>query len=132
MVKGVCLAGVNDISSEKAGITYHHMDLKKATQRCPKDTSQVVMAHNPASIREFLVDHPDELAKVDLVVSGHTHAGQFYVVVPVVYWLLPYFYGLYEVPFGVQLMVTAGSLYQGPPMKMIGMSEVWILELVGI
>ncbi|EGT52378.1 hypothetical protein CAEBREN_19381 [Caenorhabditis brenneri] len=130
MLKGVCLAGVNDISSPKSGILNHEMDLPKATQRCPKNTTQIVMSHNPASIKEFLVDHPEELSKVDLILSGHTHAGQFYVVIPVVYWLLPYFYGLYEIPFGGQLMVTAGSLYQGPPMKMVGMSEVWILDLV--
>ncbi|KAF1764800.1 hypothetical protein GCK72_004750 [Caenorhabditis remanei] len=131
MLRGVCLAGVNDISSPKSGILNHEMDLPKAVQRCPKNTSQIVMSHNPASIREFQVDHPKELSKIDLILSGHTHAGQFYVVIPVVYWLLPYFYGLYEIPFGGQLMVTAGSLYQGPPMKMIGMSEVWVLDLIG-
>uniref|UniRef100_A0A8R1HKH8 Metallophos domain-containing protein n=1 Tax=Caenorhabditis japonica TaxID=281687 RepID=A0A8R1HKH8_CAEJA len=132
MLKGVCLAGVNDISSTKSGISRHNMDLKSATEGCPKDVSQIVMSHNPASVREFFVDHPKELADVDLIISGHTHAGQFYVVIPVVYWLLPYFYGLYEIPFGGKLMITAGSLYQGPPMKMLGMSEVWILELVGV
>ncbi|ULU03757.1 hypothetical protein L3Y34_016910 [Caenorhabditis briggsae] len=131
MVKGICLAGVNDISSPKSGILNHDMDLPKATQRCPKNTSQILMAHNPASIREFLVDHPQELSKVDLILSGHTHAGQFYVVLPVVWFSLPYLWGLYEIPFGGQLMVTAGSLYQGPPMKMVGFSEVWILDLVG-
>lgn len=131
MLKGVCLAGVNDISSPKSGILNTKMDLPKAIHRCPSNTSQIVMAHNPASIREFIVDHPKELSEIDIVLSGHTHAGQFYVVIPVVYWLLPYFYGLYEIPFGGQLMVMAGSLYQGPPMKMIGMSEVWVLELLG-
>lgn len=131
MLKGVCLAGVNDIASPKSGILNHDMDLPKAVHACPRNTSQIVMSHNPASVKEFLVDHPKELSEVDLILSGHTHAGQFYVVIPGVYWMLPYFYGLYEIPFGGQLMVSAGSLYQGPPMKMIGMSEVWILDLVG-
>ena len=61
--------------------------------------------------------------------SGHTHAGQFYTVAPLVYWLLPYYYGLYDLNGGAKLFVSAGTLYQGPPMKMIGFNEIWIITL---
>lgn len=56
--------------------------------------------------------------------------------------MLPYFYGLYDLPVGGKLMVSAGTLYQvryfflnveklfqGPNMKMLGMSEIWVVTL---
>lgn len=61
--------------------------------------------------------------------SGHTHAGQFYTIAPIVYWFLPYFHGLYHVSSHTQLLVSAGTLYQGSPMKMLFMSELWIISL---
>ncbi|CAB3404401.1 unnamed protein product [Caenorhabditis bovis] len=118
ILKGVCLAGVNDISSGKDGIPDHSMNVSMALRKCSSSNTRIVMAHNPASVKDFA---KSDLQTIDLVLSGHTHAGQFYVVIPVVYWLLPYFYGLYDLSPYTQLMVSAGTLYQGPPMKMIGM-----------
>ncbi|CAD6189843.1 unnamed protein product [Caenorhabditis auriculariae] len=120
MFKGVCLAGVNDISSGKMGIADHYMNVSTAIRGCPAKASRILMAHNPASVLDF---PPEDLQTIDLILSGHTHAGQFYVVIPVVYWMLPYFYGLYNIAPHTQMMISAGSLYQGPPMKMLGMSE---------
>lgn len=69
-------------------------------------------------------------SKIDLkIFPGHTHAGQFYTVAPIAYWMLPYFYGLYQISPQTQLFVTAGTLYQGAPMKMVWTSEIWIIEL---
>uniref|UniRef100_A0A0N5ABU3 Uncharacterized protein n=1 Tax=Syphacia muris TaxID=451379 RepID=A0A0N5ABU3_9BILA len=59
----------------------------------------------------------------------HTHAGQFYTTAPLAYLSLPYFHGLYKVGARTQLFVSAGTLYQGPPMKMIGFTEIWIITL---
>lgn len=43
--------------------------------------------------------------------AGHTHAGQYYVLVPLISWLLPYFHGLYDIGHG-KLLVSAGTLFQ--------------------
>lgn len=60
---------------------------------------------------------------------GHTHAGQFYTFAPLAYFHVPYFHGLYNLSSRAQLFVTAGTLYQGPPMKMLQMSEIWIITI---
>ncbi|VDM82612.1 unnamed protein product, partial [Strongylus vulgaris] len=44
---------------------------------------------------------------------SHTHAAQYYVLVPVISQVLPYFHGLYNLPYGDgKLFVSAGTLYQ--------------------
>ncbi|CAJ0572649.1 unnamed protein product, partial [Mesorhabditis spiculigera] len=130
---GICLAGASDIASHKAGIRSQEMNISLSLSHCPPvgEASRVLLAHNPASVREIT---REDMPTIDLMISGHTHAGQFYVVIPAVYWMLPYFYGVYDLPAPSthgKLMVTAGSLYQGPPMKMLGMSEVWVVTLNG-
>ncbi|CAI4225269.1 unnamed protein product [Auanema sp. JU1783] len=125
IIHGVCLVGINDISSGKMGIVKHSMEPATAIQSCPKNMTTILMAHNPASVKDI---SEEDLKNVDLILSGHTHAGQFYVVVPLVWMSLPYYYGLYQLSHG-QLMVSAGTLYQGPNMKMLGMSEIWRVSL---
>ncbi|KAL6729053.1 hypothetical protein Aduo_000145 [Ancylostoma duodenale] len=128
MFHRICLIGVNDISSRYSGIKNHNMNLTVAMQNCTAGSSRVVLAHNPASVLEF---SKEDLAKVDVVLSGHTHAGQYYVLAPLVSQVLPYFHGLYDLPHGHgKLLVSAGTLYQGAPMKMIRMSEIWVVNLV--
>lgn len=46
-------------------------------------------------------------------------------MVPYVCMFLPYWYGLYYLNQGTKLLVSAGTLYQTAPMKMVGMSQVW-------
>ncbi|KAK6726820.1 hypothetical protein RB195_004869 [Necator americanus] len=128
MFKNICIIGVNDIASEYSGIHGHHMNLSTAMENCTVRSSRVVLAHNPASVLEF---SKNDLEKVDVVLSGHTHAAQYYVLVPLIFQVLPYFHGLYDLPYGHgKLFVSAGTLYQGAPMKMLRMSEIWIVNLV--
>ncbi|VDM52508.1 unnamed protein product [Angiostrongylus costaricensis] len=125
MFHNICIVGVNDISSKYSGINNHEMNLNEAVQNCTSGTTRVLLAHNPASVLSFPKKDFDE---IDVVFSGHTHAGQFYVLVPVVFWMLPYYHGLYDLQHG-KLLVSAGTLYQGAPMKMLGMSEIWVVTL---
>ncbi|KAJ1360793.1 hypothetical protein KIN20_019858 [Parelaphostrongylus tenuis] len=97
MFHNICIVGVNDISSEYSGIKNHEMNLSEAMRYCTSDTTRVLLAHNPASVRSF---PKKDLDRIDVVLSGHTHAGQYYVIVPVVFWILPYYHGLYDLGHG--------------------------------
>ena len=100
--------------------------------KCQRNESVVVLAHNPAATKRIMEFSNKSGRHVDLILSGHTHSGQYYILVPYVYWLLPYLYGLYPIQSGTtQLFVSAGTLYQAAPMKMIGRSEIWLLTLKG-
>ena len=123
----ICLVGLNDQSAWKSGI---HSNEMHALGDCPLNDPVVVLAHNPAAADKIIEYGAGLNRTVDLILSGHTHAGQYVVIVPYVYWLLPYFYGIYDLNGGeTKLLVSAGTLYQGSPMKTPMMSEIWLLRL---
>ncbi|VDN53977.1 unnamed protein product [Dracunculus medinensis] len=126
-ISGICLAGLNDYSSGRSGITDHKFEIERAIENCDQNSPVIILSHNPASAKEIAFNIRN--LRVDLILSGHTHAGQFYTIAPIVYWFLPYFHGLYHVSSHTQLLVSAGTLYQGSPMKMLFMSELWIISL---
>ncbi|VDK54337.1 unnamed protein product [Anisakis simplex] len=126
-LNGLCLAGVNDYSSGNSGIKGHKFDIDLALSNCSESEPILVLSHNPASAQQIAFNAQNR--RVDLILSGHTHAGQFYTIAPIAYFVLPYFHGVYQISSHTQLLVSAGTLYQGPPMKMLGMSEIWIVSL---
>lgn len=60
----LCLAGVGDLEEDRA-------DLDQAFASVPQDRPRILLSHNP-DIVEFMDGH-----RADLVISGHTHGGQF-------------------------------------------------------
>ncbi|KHN84870.1 Lamin-1 [Toxocara canis] len=126
-VSGICIAGVNDYSSGRSGIEGHRFDAVRALQKCDQTAPVVVLSHNPASAKEIAFN--SENLRADLILSGHTHTGQFYTIAPLAFLILPYFYGVYQISPTSQLFVSAGTLYQGPPMKMLAMSQIWEAQM---
>uniref|UniRef100_A0A914YBJ7 Calcineurin-like phosphoesterase domain-containing protein n=1 Tax=Panagrolaimus superbus TaxID=310955 RepID=A0A914YBJ7_9BILA len=127
----VCLIGLQDLSAYKSGIKNTAMNVTVINQ-CPSNYSTVIMAHNPAATKKIITFSNEYHRDIDLILSGHTHGGQYYILIPYVYWFLPYLYGLYSVNNGLtKLFVSAGTLYQASPMKMWGKSEIWLLTLSG-
>ncbi|KAK6036646.1 Ser/Thr phosphatase family protein, partial [Cooperia oncophora] len=107
MFHGICIVGVNDVSSGKSGIPNHSMNLTEAMKNCSEGSSRIVLSHNPASVKSF---SSEDLEKVDVVLSGHTHAGQYYVLLPIIPWILPYFHGLYDIGHGKLVCLRRHSL----------------------
>uniref|UniRef100_A0A1I8A037 Metallophos domain-containing protein n=1 Tax=Steinernema glaseri TaxID=37863 RepID=A0A1I8A037_9BILA len=134
-LEGICLIGLNDISSGQSGIPHHEMNISTVITECEPSKPVIVLSHNPASAKHISESNLSYNG-VDLIISGHTHSGQFYVMLPFVYLVLPYVHGLYTVPMkfvshDATLLVTAGTLYQGPPMKMLLYSNIWEVTLMG-
>ncbi|KAI6225704.1 G-patch domain-containing protein [Aphelenchoides besseyi] len=98
-VNGTCIVGLNDISGYKSGIVNASMD-PNVIQQCSNSSPIVVLAHNPAATPKILKAAKMFDRHVDLILSGHTHAGQYYILTPFVYWILPYLYGSYNVGDG--------------------------------
>uniref|UniRef100_A0A915BPK5 Calcineurin-like phosphoesterase domain-containing protein n=1 Tax=Parascaris univalens TaxID=6257 RepID=A0A915BPK5_PARUN len=126
-ISGICIAGVNDYSSGRSGIEGHKFDAVVALRGCDQSAPVIVLSHNPASAKDITFNR--ENLRVDLILSGHTHVGQFYTIAPLAFLMLPYFYGTYQISPYTRLFVSAGTLYQGPPMKMLAMSQIWIIKL---
>ncbi|MDA0637010.1 metallophosphoesterase [Nonomuraea sp. MCN248] len=113
------LAGVNDVTGATAGDA---PDFGKALGGRDESRSVVLLAHQPI--------HVAEAARygVDLQLSGHTHGGQmvpFNLIVPV---QQPVVSGLATVD-GVQVYVTRGAGFWGPPVRVGAPPEITLLEI---
>ncbi|MFI6499868.1 metallophosphoesterase [Nonomuraea typhae] len=113
------LAGVNDIYGAN---TDDGPDFDKALGGRDAARSTVLLAHQPVQV-ERAKDYG-----VDLQLSGHTHGGQivpFNLVVPL---QQPVVSGLATVG-GVQVYVTRGAGFWGPPVRVGAPPEITLLEL---
>ncbi|MCP9265635.1 hypothetical protein DINM_020976 [Dirofilaria immitis] len=111
----ICIAGADDLFAKYSRLLY----LQLLSCLC-----------SPNAVRVILNDI--ETAKnVDLIMSGHTHAGQMYVFVPFVYFWNAYFRGLYyDTVTRTHIYVSAGVNYFGPPVKVFDGSEIILIKLV--
>ncbi|MFI6485553.1 metallophosphoesterase [Nonomuraea sp. NPDC050663] len=113
------LAGVNDVN----GTSYDDgPDFEAALGGRDPGRSTVLLAHQPLQVRQA------SAFGVDLQLSGHTHGGQmvpFNLVVPL---QQPVVSGL-ETVDGVQVYVTRGAGFWGPPVRVGAPPEITLLEI---
>ncbi|VDK75626.1 unnamed protein product [Litomosoides sigmodontis] len=126
----ICIAGADDLFAEQSRLIGHVMDYKKALRGCSKNDTTIMLIHQPNAVRIILNDV--ETAKnIDLILSGHTHAGQMYVFVPLVYFWNAYFRGLYyNKATRTYVYVSAGVNYFGPPVKVFDGNEIILIKLM--
>jgi hypothetical protein len=115
------LIGVNDLTGKRMGIM--PPNLKKAMMHIRKDLPCILLAHQPKFIKE-VKNQP-----IDLVLSGHTHAGQIFPFGLLVLLDQPYLYGLYKHSKDTQIYVSSGAGYWGPPVRVMAASEIVKLHL---
>lgn len=121
-VGGVNLAGVYDL----VGYRYkmYEPNLETALKNSDKNLPTILLSHQPKFIK-FM--HKD----VDLVLCGHTHGGQIFPFSLLVKLDQKYLAGLYQVNDKMQVYVSRGAGFWGPPIRVLAPSEISLLELVG-
>jgi predicted MPP superfamily phosphohydrolase len=118
-------AGVDDFASGQ--FHGHGPDLLKALK--DRDTARpvILLAHQPAAIREAAANG------VDFQLSGHTHGGQIWPWNYFVYIQQPYVSGLHRYPNSdSQIYVSDGTGFWGPPMRLGTAAEITKITLSGI
>ncbi|GGS81541.1 metallophosphoesterase [Nonomuraea spiralis] len=113
------LAGVNDLNGEATG---DGPDFGKALGGRTPGRSTVLLAHQPLQVEQAAG------YGVDLQLSGHTHGGQIAPFNLVVGLQQPVVSGLATVD-GVQVYVTRGAGFWGPPVRVGAPPEITMLEL---
>ncbi|XP_032987838.1 transmembrane protein with metallophosphoesterase domain [Rhinolophus ferrumequinum] len=121
----ICLAGVDDIEADLLHYSGHGMDLVKALGGCSPDHTTILLAHQPLAAKRALQARPD----INLILSGHTHAGQIFPLNVAAYLLNPFFAGLYQVAQTTFVYVSPGTAYYGIPMRLGSRAEITELIL---
>jgi uncharacterized protein len=115
------IGGVTDFTGGNY-LPSHKSDPEAAFRDAPPDLVRIFLAHQPKTLR--LTD----AVRFDLMLSGHTHGGQFFP------WNLatamdqPYLSGLHR-PDGKWIYVSKGTAYWGPPVRVGARSEVTVITL---
>ncbi|PIK33245.1 putative transmembrane protein [Apostichopus japonicus] len=139
--------GIKVLSNESVKIAVTRMIKKRAafiwlelkiSVRARSDNQTEALVHVGSAMPVVLLTHQPSAAKqailtdqkFDLILSGHTHGGQFFPVSLVVYLSVPYFYGLYHVKESTYLYVSSGVGFWGIPMRFMAPPEVAVLSLV--
>ncbi|WP_162845138.1 metallophosphoesterase [Hydromonas duriensis] len=106
----IVVAGVHDLKAEQR-IPAHACNPEKAFKNSPENAQlTLLLAHHPGT------SELTKNLKVDLQLSGHTHAGQYFPAT----WLVQYFHkfsrGLNRNQNG-WVYVNSGTGYWGPPLR---------------
>lgn len=117
----IALGGVSDYSTRNYG-ALHASSPKKAFDGVPESMTKILLAHQPNSYEEAYK------AGVDLQLSGHTHAGQYFPFSLLIPFFQKYYKGLNRHK-DMWVYVNTGTGYWGPPMRAGVPSEITLLTL---
>jgi hypothetical protein len=115
------LAGVTDLGAGRHEPS-HASDPAKAKAGAPAHDVALLLAHQPRSV------YAAAQAGFDLQLSGHTHSGQYFPMSLMIHLMQPYVQGLARHE-DLQIYVSAGTGYWGPPNRAGSPSEISLLTL---
>lgn len=119
----VVVAGVTDFNAHHYDEA-HRSDPAAAVQGAPTDAGlRLLLAHQPRSAMAA------EAAGYHLQLSGHTHGGQFWPWNHFVRLQQPFTAGL-RLHGALQVYVSRGTGYWGPPKRLLAPSEITLLRMV--
>ncbi|WP_336613858.1 MULTISPECIES: metallophosphoesterase [unclassified Campylobacter] len=116
----IVLSGINDLKGAKYGMP---MDLAPIYKNFNDTKYNILLAHQPVVAKEF------DLSRFDLVLSGHTHAGQIFPFSIFVLMQQGFLHGLYEIGKKTKLYVSSGAGFWGPSIRFLAPSEIVIIRL---
>lgn len=115
------LAGVDDHRGNLFG-SDHGEDVPRAMEGRDRDDAVVLLAHDPSTFPAAVE------ADVDLQLSGHTHGGQIWPFNLLVHAAVGFVAGHYRRGRS-QLVVSRGTGYWGPPMRLRAPAEILDITL---
>lgn len=116
----VVIHGVNDLRGAKYD---DPMDLAKIYKNLDENKFNILLAHQPRVAKEF------DLSKFDLVLCGHTHAGQIFPFSILVLMQQGFLHGLYEIGEKTKMYVSSGAGFWGPSIRFLAPSEIAVINI---
>jgi len=112
----VVVAGVPDLKAARF-VPSHRSDPAAALAGAPESHVKILLSHQPLTVEQA------ERAGYHIQISGHTHGGQMFPWNHVVVLNQPFLAGFYRYQ-ELQLYVSRGTGYWGPPMRLFAPSEI--------
>lgn len=100
----------------------HACDIEKTCGSAPPSDFKLLLAHQPRSVKEI------PKGRFDLMLSGHTHGGQFFPFTILVHLAQPLVAGLYRRK-DMWVYVNRGTAHWGPPIRLGSRQEITLLTL---
>ncbi len=110
--KGITIIGIDDAAALPR--------VQAAIANANTKQYSILMYHSPKNV--------DNISGVDLILSGHTHAGQIFPFRYLVNTQFKYVNGLFDLN-GTKLYVSSGAGTWGPPMRLGTNSEIVVFDI---
>lgn len=117
----LAVAGVTDYRAASR-VPGHATNPQAALAGTDHADYRLMLAHQPKSVYGCVAHG------ADLILSGHTHGGQYWPYTEAIHWFQPYIAGLYDHE-GKYIYVSRGTGYWGPPIRLGSSSEITLLTL---
>jgi predicted MPP superfamily phosphohydrolase len=120
---GLQVCGLHDHTADRFADAGVKRDLGKALREIDPAKPSILLAHQPKGLE------PATAARVDVIFSGHTHAGQIFPFWAVVRIAFRYMAGRYRLGPDTDLIVNTGTGFWGPPMRVGTHSQIVVADL---
>jgi uncharacterized protein len=120
---GITLVGRDDFSSFRYNV--NRASLSDLIMFTNTDSPIILLDHQPKDLNE-----PEKLG-VDLIISGHTHAGQIFPINIIEKLMYKNTYGLYrKEDHHFSSIVSSGYGFWGPPIRLMTRSEIVVMDIL--
>lgn len=122
--KNIFIAGIPDSQTAMSNSLFA-VNFEKAVKGTKADNYRVLLSHNPE-----MINYVTKVA-FDLQLSGHTHGGQIFPFHILVKKANGFLAGHYNVN-GVDLYLSRGAGFWGPPMRLLAPSEISQIKIQAV
>lgn len=100
-------------------------DIEQTTAKLNPNKPSILLSHQPKSVKLY------DMSNFDLILSGHTHAGQVFPFGALVLAQQGFLHGLYGLSEKSKLYVSSGAGFWGPAIRFLAPSEIVCMDIKG-
>ncbi|EAJ0325181.1 metallophosphoesterase [Campylobacter lari] len=117
------LSGTLDLAAKRLG--FKESNIEKIKTKVNQEKVNILITHQPKYVKTY------DVSGFDLILSGHTHAGQIFPFSLLVYLEQGFIHGLYKLSKDSLLYVSSGAGFWGPAVRFLAPSEIALIKLKG-
>lgn len=120
---GLQVTGIHDLTAGRKPGRKIQSDLPRAVSGIDPSRPSILLAHQPKHLE------PAMEKRVDLILSGHTHAGQIFPFRALVRLAFRHIAGRYRLTPDTEIIVCTGTGFWGPPLRVGTDSQLVVIDI---